>query len=268
MAIVRLEFDLDSDVYPELYGSISALRSLESRAERLRQLAAAGLVWENVRIYGAGAIGPTAAVAAVPPAAPARGAPAAAPLPSSLAVGERTAASDKRGKGTRSARPPAEAPAKKDPRWGDFVDLAIDAEPEVAPVPEPVSLALDRPTVVPRVTPSDLEQVARELPVLRDVVDADEVVASQPAPLLDLPAAPPLYVVPAAVPPPGAPVSSIAPQAAPAGAETSAGEGAVVRDEAVAASEDGIHLTSLAHKPAATRSRLMRMKERGLFKNG
>ena len=266
MAIVRLEFDLDSDVYPELYGSLSALRSLESRAERLRQLAAAGLVWENVRIHGAGAIGPTAVAAAVPPAAPGVAA-VAAPRPSGPAVNERAAAAEKRGKGARSARPPAEPPVKKDPRWGDFVDLAIDAEPVAARVPEPVALPLDRHAVVPRISPSDVEQVARELPVLRDVVDADEVVASQPAPLLDLPAAPPLYVVTAAVPPSGVSVPSGPHAGAPGAAETASGEGGAVRDEAVGASEDGIHLTSLAHKPA-TRSRLMRMKERGLFKNG
>jgi hypothetical protein len=38
-------------------------------------------------------------------------------------------------------------------------------------------------------------------------------------------------------------------------------------DDAEGPTEPPLHVTALAHKPA-TRSRLMRMKERGLFKNG
>lgn len=68
MATVRLDIEIDSEVYPELHAALAGLRSARARGERMRQLAAAGLVWENVRIHGAAAIGPT-------PAAPQRPAP-------------------------------------------------------------------------------------------------------------------------------------------------------------------------------------------------
>lgn len=58
---MRLEFDIDSEVYPELHAALSALTSTRARAERLRQLAAAGLVWEKVRIHGSAAVAPAAA---------------------------------------------------------------------------------------------------------------------------------------------------------------------------------------------------------------
>jgi hypothetical protein len=52
MAVVRIEVDIDSDVYPELYAVLAALRQPMLRDERLRQLAAMGLAWEAVRIHG------------------------------------------------------------------------------------------------------------------------------------------------------------------------------------------------------------------------
>ena len=52
MAVVRLELDLDGDVYPELYAVLTALGQPMLRDERLRQLAAMGLAWEAVRIHG------------------------------------------------------------------------------------------------------------------------------------------------------------------------------------------------------------------------
>ena len=60
MPTIRLEFDVDSELYPELHAALSRLGSTRARGERMRQLAAAGLVWENVRIHGASAIGPNA----------------------------------------------------------------------------------------------------------------------------------------------------------------------------------------------------------------
>lgn len=55
MPTVQLEFELDSEVYPELHAALCALSSTRARAERMRQLAAAGLVWEKVRLHGAAA---------------------------------------------------------------------------------------------------------------------------------------------------------------------------------------------------------------------
>ena len=52
MAVVRLQIDIDGDVYPELYATLMALGQPVLRDERLRQLAAMGLAWETVRIHG------------------------------------------------------------------------------------------------------------------------------------------------------------------------------------------------------------------------
>ena len=56
MALIRLEVEVDSAVYPELYAGLTLIERPEVRAERLRQLAASGLVWEGVRMRGPGAV--------------------------------------------------------------------------------------------------------------------------------------------------------------------------------------------------------------------
>lgn len=53
MAALHFEFVVDSDVYPELHAALASIGSAESRGERIRQLAATGLLWEAVRIHGA-----------------------------------------------------------------------------------------------------------------------------------------------------------------------------------------------------------------------
>jgi len=50
MAVLHLKFDIDSEVYPELHELLAAIGSKASREERLRQLAAIGLVWERTRL--------------------------------------------------------------------------------------------------------------------------------------------------------------------------------------------------------------------------
>jgi hypothetical protein len=50
MAVIRLQLDVDSEVQPELHALLCAIGSDASREERLRQLAASGLVWERLRI--------------------------------------------------------------------------------------------------------------------------------------------------------------------------------------------------------------------------
>ena len=52
MAVIHLEFDVDSDVHPELHAMLSSIGSDASQGERLRQLAATGLVWETYRLQG------------------------------------------------------------------------------------------------------------------------------------------------------------------------------------------------------------------------
>lgn len=54
MAVFRLELEIDSEVYPELHAVLTAVGSSASCGERLRQLAASGLVWETVRVHGVG----------------------------------------------------------------------------------------------------------------------------------------------------------------------------------------------------------------------
>ncbi len=50
MAVLHLQFDIDSEVYPELHDLLASIDSAMSREERLRQLAAIGLVWERTRL--------------------------------------------------------------------------------------------------------------------------------------------------------------------------------------------------------------------------
>lgn len=197
MSIVRLDFDVDGDVYPELYAALSALSGTPARAERIRHLAAAGLVWENVRIHGAAAIGPT------PVAEKEKSGPAVS-RPASSTKADPVPASERR----RGARRPAEAPAGA-PRSADFVDLAIDA-----------------------------------MPVLMDVVGETEVRG-------------------------GERFDSHLPPPTSADTHPKREDGDTARDEepSPALEEAVLHVASLSDKPA-TRSRLMRMKERGLFKNG
>ena len=233
MATVRLEFDLDSDVYPELHAALVRPADAGLRGERIRQLATAGLVWENVRVHGAAAIGPNPAAAPVPD----RGVPPV-PVPAPLPV---LAAEVELPVERKPPRPKKTAARRKDDvRGADFVDLAISAEP--APPP---------PLVERRKAP-------RDLPVLMDVVADDEVEDSRtmalaaaaepvPAPLPPLP--PPPVALPDPVPRPV--TAAVEPLA----------------DEAVILPVDPHHLASLAETPQR-RSRLMRMKERGLFKNG
>ena len=52
MAVIHLEFDVDSGVHPELHATLSSIGSGVSQGERLRQLAATGLVWEQYRLQG------------------------------------------------------------------------------------------------------------------------------------------------------------------------------------------------------------------------
>ncbi|MBX3627390.1 MAG: hypothetical protein KF892_20440 [Rhizobacter sp.] len=192
---MRLDIDIDSEVYPELHAALSALKSTRARAERLRQLAATGLVGEKVRLHGSAAM-----------AAPA---------------GDTRA---------------------------DIVTRA-DVKPLAPPEPAP------RPTERRRKRPSraDMEQVMRELPVLMDVV-AD--VMPLPSPHDDEPH----HLDPHDEPAPWAAMNAYPD-------DLSSSDDDDAHDDSAPLPDATLHVTALSHKPA-TRSRLMRMKERGLFKNG
>jgi hypothetical protein len=50
MTVLHLQFDIDGEVYPELHDLLAAIGSDALREERLRQLAATGLIWERTRL--------------------------------------------------------------------------------------------------------------------------------------------------------------------------------------------------------------------------
>jgi hypothetical protein len=58
MAILRLQLEIDSEVHPELYARLASLERFAAREEKLRQLAATGLIWEIARLHGPGFAGP------------------------------------------------------------------------------------------------------------------------------------------------------------------------------------------------------------------
>lgn len=69
MARLHLALEIDSDLYPELYAKLASLDRLGDREEKLRQLAALGLVWELARLHGPALwdLSPGLAAAAAPP---------------------------------------------------------------------------------------------------------------------------------------------------------------------------------------------------------
>ena len=50
MTVLHVQVDVDSEVYPELHDLLASIGSCASREERLRQLAAIGLIWERTRL--------------------------------------------------------------------------------------------------------------------------------------------------------------------------------------------------------------------------
>jgi len=69
MATLHLELDIDSDVHPELFVRLASIERSPARQEKLRQLAATGLIWEIARLHGP-AFGELMAVTLAPPPAP------------------------------------------------------------------------------------------------------------------------------------------------------------------------------------------------------
>jgi hypothetical protein len=223
VAVIRLELSVDSEVYPELHAALAAIGSGASRIERLRQLAATGLVWETVRIHGA-------ALARLPGSSPL---PNAEPAPVGAAAVPRVAA---KGSGRTAEK---RASPKSNGRASDFVDLALNAVPAADEAPGARPRSGDRP--VP----------TRDIPMLFDVVNPPPTgrAAARSAKAADS--------RPAALPE-SSTVLLVTPAATDDGADAleTALEGAAATPA-----------TGLVHK-SVVRSRLLRMKELGLFKNG
>lgn len=215
MAVIHLQFDVDSDVHPELHAMLASIVNASVRGERLRQLAATGLVWERVRIEDH--------------AGPLRG--------SAFQVKADVSSSPVNAPAGRVA-PKARKPAKSRP---EFVDLAMDGASGLSRAPvDPLAL---------REFADEIESAARELPMLFDVLD-------------------PIDLLPAAAPSPkprtAAPATKTkAPPETPRPAEAAA--------QAEPAADEPPTPATISPDAAPTksppRSRLMRMKEKGLFKN-
>jgi hypothetical protein len=240
---LRLELDIDADVYPELHATLTSLVSDASRGERLRQLAAAGLVWEKLRIRGQAAlhgVAPDSTHAA--PLAPFAAVPAVAPAPAPRAARSSS------GRAPAAARGPAPAPVPvpvAPPRSAPagFVDLALDAAPEAQPVPPP-------PLAAPAVPAPAVAQ--HWPPVLMDVVEPEAFATAIPVPKSDDRPSRPVPLAPQLSPP--APPPQRPSQPVPV---------RLVDEAPELAPPD----PPIEHR-SSTRSRLLRMKEKGLFKNG
>lgn len=235
MPVLRLALEIDGDVYPELYAKLVGLERPEACAERLRVLAATGLAWEAARIHGA-AVAPGAAVAAVGPGA---GSPAAASGVSSAVAGATgAAAAGAAGAATsRTAPSPRERAPRAAPRApapARAPTRGAGAEPAARAEPDFIDLAIsvDRPQPAPAPPRAARAKAADRAPPPDHVPLLLDVV-NEPA------------------------------RAAPA----AQGEGWPVTDDGLDSEPAGVEAEEVVH-PSRPRSRLLRMKERGLFKNG
>jgi hypothetical protein len=230
MPVLHLQIDIDSDVHPELHATLASMGKSVPQAERLRQLAAAGLIWEHLRIQ-------------VQPSAPA--------MPS-VATG--------------SGEVGAEA----------------SAETAVIPLRSPATPTLSTVPVGPR------EMAVRALPVLHDAIEDTEFRRSPST----------TRKQDASNPSPGRRGGSL-PMATrnkvpkvEAAALAGVPHFALQRSDALVADQESVRLvqgpTPTGSSPdiaegtsdrdrdvvsppvrkAGTRSRLLRMKEKGLFSNG
>jgi hypothetical protein len=250
MALLHIELEIDSEVYPELYARLASLSRAPAREEKLRQLAATGLLWELARLHG-----PALAdlASAWPTVTASAGAVASAE--GELVAGDAVAADQLlSGAGASSrahdggegadAGPPEDvgvavgaAAAPRPETAPDFVDLALDV---------PLDVLLDVPLHVPLDVPLDVP--------LGAAPDAAPVAAATPPP-----APPDVPVLLDEVPPsllhevPAVTVAMVVPlhdEAAPTDAPRP---------------ED--HRDPVVRRPAS-RERLKRMRDRGLFQNG
>jgi len=88
MATLHLELDIDSDVHPELFVRLASIERSPARQEKLRQLAATGLIWEIARLHGPAFSEPAAATLVAPSAPPLDLGDAMAPAVDAGAVGD------------------------------------------------------------------------------------------------------------------------------------------------------------------------------------
>lgn len=247
MAILHIQLDIDSDVLPELHAVLSAISKNLSRAERLRQLASAGLIWEHLRVHtNATASGVAKSLIGVPLAE----AEAALDLPAATeAAPDMPAASE-----------PATRTAARTAPAGGPPPLPRTMFSPAAHTDVPLDLALDLDGAL--ATADNSERPAprqpappRFVPVLHDVVE--ESVDPVKAPARREGGA--RSRAAAAREPLAEPVTATAPLLAEPAADLPV-------DEAPSdAPQDDAPPPA---RKSGARSRLIRMQEKGLFKNG
>lgn len=180
MAVIRLQLELDPALQPELHQMLEAIHDEGARAERLRQLAATGLLWEGLRLQAA-AVGrrhveapllghdlptdppqetgdlcpePAADPALEPAREPAArrlaGPPAHEPLTPAAADGAAAAETEI---GAVPAREPASATLLNAPAWAGPVETLMEGS-----APDEAFLR-------------EIDNAIQQLPVLTEVVD-------------------------------------------------------------------------------------------------
>ena len=136
MAILQLRLDVDSDVHPELHAVLSAIGRAASRAERLRQLASNGLIWEHLRVRAhlppqidapVGIDKMVDAARAEPVVQPSAPPAPAAPSPPAPAPAAAAAAAGSAGSNAKPARQRS-LPSRNIPILSDAVDLGAVAD--------------------------------------------------------------------------------------------------------------------------------------------
>jgi len=245
VAVIYLELEIDSDIYPELHAALASMSNNMARGERLRQLAATGLIWEQCRAQGLySQPSPSLpAAAAVSPAAGRRVSEPAAPVPAAKSRSSSSAS-------TRKTKPAKSSEV--------FVDLALNAPPSSGASPDDEASPEDIRNEILGEARHDAEKKSTggngkpvNIPMLSDVV------AEAPLPIYATKTNPPV-----AQPPEAAARTRDGLVAVSNSLPPDAGDGASPSDDL------HHHDTSAFPQKAGKRRRLMRMKEMGLFKNG
>lgn len=246
MAVLHLQFDVDSEVQPELHAMLKSIGSHLSQAERLRQLAATGLIWERLRLQAYGHL-----------EVPDVGTESAAAREGSVSLLQRPTAASvpavPRGHVTTAGRV----------ELTGFVDLSDTVDLTHLDVPGPNDGDDGR---------SGQHAASQDVVSAENTDRAAQIAAAPLQPRGDMPEPLPLHEIRSVV-------QELPVLTEVIGAVEMPGTGAVVglANEALAgaghADRGGtmpgvaqIHELASSRK-TATRSRLMRMKEKGLFKN-
>ncbi|KQW46327.1 MULTISPECIES: hypothetical protein [unclassified Roseateles] len=246
MAVLHLQFDVDSEVHPELHAMLSSIGSSLSQAERLRQLASTGLVWERLRLQAYDRMD-----------VPDLGTGSAAARESSGSVPDLLAADSVRAVLRDDARTARRADA------ADFVDLSDTVDLTHLDIPGPDDGDDGRSG----------DHVASHDVVNEENMDGlVQIAAAHLQPRGDMPELLPLHEIRSVVQEPPVLTEVIGAAELPdigavvaQGNEALPGAGQAGRGGTMPGGSQ-IHELAPARK-TATRSRLMRMKEKGLFKN-